>query len=149
MKIIKEGNPARNEKTTLYSVSCPICGFEAELDPGENVTQCPYCKSSKLVFTTPLINFNPKKKSPSERFPDEYYHFSSSGDGDAAILSEQSTAKMIDDTVEEYKKANCGYAFSSTGDTFVAVFQTDEDDVNDFLVMVSKDHYEYDFVNGE
>ena len=149
MKIIKEGNPAKNEKTTLYSVSCPICGFEGELDPGESIIQCPYCKSSKLVFTTPLINFNAKKKSPSERFPDEYYHFSSSGDGDTAILSERETAKMIDDTVEKYKKANCGYAFSSTGDTFVAVFQTDEDDINDFLVMVSKDHYEYDFLNGE
>ena len=56
---------------------------------------------------------------------------------------------MIDDSVEAYKKANCGYAFSGRGDTFVAVFQTDEDDINDFLVVVSKDHYEYDFVNGE
>lgn len=28
MRIIKEGNPAKNEETTLYSVSCPICGFE-------------------------------------------------------------------------------------------------------------------------
>ena len=83
MKIIKEGNPAKNEKTTLYSVSCPICGFEAELDPGENVTRCPYCKSSKLVFTTPLISFRPKKKSPSERFPDEYHH-----SVDGAILSQ-------------------------------------------------------------
>ena len=91
----------------------------------------------------------PRKKLPSERFPDEYYHFNSSGDGDGAILSQQETAKMIDDTVEEYKRDNCGYAFSSVGDTFVAVFQTDEDDVNDFLVMVSKDHYEYDFVNGD
>lgn len=149
MRIIKEGNPAKNEKTTLHSVSCPICGFEAELDPGENVIQCPYCKSTKFVFTTPIISFRPKKKSPSERFPDEYYHFNSSGDGDAEILSEHETAKMIDDTVEEYKKANCGYAFSGRGDTFVAVFQTDEDETNDFLVVVSKDRYEYDFVNGE
>ena len=122
--------------------------MEAELDHGEDVTRCPCCGSSNLASTVLFIDF-PRKKLPSEKFPDEYYHFSSSGDGDAAILSEQSTAKMIDDTVEEYKKANCGYAFSSTGDTFVAVFQTDEDDVNDFLVMVSKDHYEYDFVNGE
>lgn len=149
MRIIKQGNPTEDKNTTMYSVSCPICGFEAELDPGENLIQCPYCKSLKLVFTTPPIDSRSKKKSPSERFPDEYYRFSSSGDGDAVILSEQETAKMIDNTVEEYKKANCGYAFSSTGDTFVAVFQTNEDNVNDFLVVVSKDHYEYDFVNGE
>ena len=149
MRIIKQGNPTEDKNTTMYSVSCPICGFEAELDPGENLIQCPYCKSLKLVFTTPPIDSSSKKKSPSERFPDEYYRFSSSGDGDAVILSEQETAKMIDNTVEEYKKANCGYAFSSTGDTFVAVFQTNEDNVNDFLVVVSKDHYEYDFVNGE
>lgn len=149
MRIIKQGRRAENEKTTSYSVSCPICGFEAELDPGENVIQCPNCESSKLIFTTPFIGFHPKKKSPSERFPDEYYRFNSSGDGDAAILSERETAKMIDETVEEYKKANCGYAFSGRGDTFVAVFQTDEDEINDFLVVVSKDRYEYDFVNGE
>lgn len=149
MKIIKQGSPTEDKNTTMCSVSCSICGFEAELDPGENLIRCPYCKSSKLVFTTQLIDFRSKKKSPSERFPDEYYRFTSSGDGNAAILSEQETAKMIDDTVKEYKKANCGYAFSSTGDTFVAVFQTNEDDVNDFLVVVSKDHYEYDFVNGE
>lgn len=149
MRIIKEGNPIKVKRTTEISIDCRDCGLEAELDRGEAVTKCPCCGSSNLVFTTPLISLRPKKKSPSERFPDEYYHFSSSGDGDAAILSERETAKMIEDTVEEYKKANCGYAFSSTGDTFVAVFQTDEDDVNDFLVMVSKDHYEYDFVNGE
>lgn len=149
MKIIKQGNPTKVIKTPPTSVSCPICGFEAELDPGEDVKWCPCCESSNIIVTTSSVAFKPKKKSPSERFPDEYYRFNSSGDGDAAILSEQETAKMIDDTVEEYKKANCGYAFSSTGDTFVAVFQTDEDDVNDFLVVVSKDHYEYDFVNGE
>lgn len=149
MRIIKEGNPIKTIKMPLASVSCPICGFEAELDPGENVTQCPCCGSSNVIFTTPLAAFEAKKKSPSERFPDEYYHFNSSGDGDAAVLSERETAKMIDDTVEEYKKANCGYAFSGRGDTFVAVFQTDEDDANDFLVVVSKDRYEYDFVNGE
>ena len=149
MRIIKQGRRAENEKTTSYSVSCPICGFEAELDPGESIIRCPCCKSSKLVFTTPLINFNPKKKSPSDRFPDEYYHFNSSGEGDAAILSEQSTAKMMDDTIEEYKKTKCGYAYSGGGDTFVAVFQTDEDDANNVLVVVSKDHYEYDFVDGE
>ena len=149
MRIIKQGRRAENEKMTSYSVSCPICGFEAELDPGESVIQCPNCESSKLIFTTPFTSFRPKKKSPSERFPDEYYRFNSSGDGDAAILSQQETAKMIDDTVEEYKKTNCGYAFSGRGDTFVAVFQTDEDEINDFLVVVSKDRYEYDFVNGE
>lgn len=148
MRIIKQGRPIKVKKTTPISIVCQDCGLEAEIDRGEDVTRCPCCGSLNLVSTVPFVDFA-RRKSPSERFPDEYYHFNSSGDGDCAILSEQSTAKMIDDTVEEYKKANCGYAFSSTGDTFVAVFQTDEDDVNDFLVMVSKDHYEYDFVNGE
>lgn len=147
MRIIKQGKPAKNEKTTLYSVSCPICGFEAELDPGESIIQCPYCKSSKLVFTTPLIDFNSKKKSPSERFPKEYYRCSEKTG--AVTLSDQEVSQMIDSTVKTYYSSGCGYAFSSVGDTFVAVFQTDEDNVNDFLVMVSKDHYEYDFVNGE
>lgn len=148
MKIIKQGSPAKVKNVTPISIACQDCGLEAELDRGEDVTRCPCCGSSNLVSTVPFVDF-PRKKLPSERFPDEYYHFNSSGDGDAAVLSEHETAKMIDDTVEEYKKNNCGYAYSSVGDTFVAVLQTDEDDANNFLVMVSKDHYEYDFVNGE
>lgn len=148
MRIIKQGRPTKVKKTAPISIVCQDCGLEAEIDRGEDVARCPCCGSSDLVSTVPFVDFV-CKKLPSERFPDEYYHFNSSGDGDCAILSEQSTAKMIDDTVEEYKKANCGYAFSSRGDTFVAVFQTDEDDANDFLVVVSKDHYEYGFVNGE
>lgn len=148
MKIIKEGKLTKVKKTTPISIACQDCGLEAELDRGEDVTRCPCCGSSNLVLTVPFVDFS-RKKLPSERFPDEYYRFNSSGDGDCAILSQQETAQMIDDTVEEYKKSNCGYAFSSIGDTFVAVFQTDEDEINDFLVVVSKDHYEYDFVNGE
>lgn len=148
MRIIKQGKPINVKKVTPISIACQDCGLEAELDRGEDVTRCPCCGSSNLVSTVPFVDLS-RKKLPSEKFPDEYYHFNSSGDGDAAILSERETAKMIDDTVEEYKKANCGYAYSSAGDTFVAVLQTDEDDANDFLVMVSKDHYEYNFVNGE
>lgn len=148
MRIIKQGSPKAKKEMTPISIVCQDCGLEAELDHGEEVAKCPCCGSFNLVSTVPFADFY-CKKSPSERFPDEYYHFNSSGDGDAKILTERETAKMIDDTIETYRRENCGYAFSSTGDTFVAVFQTDEDDVNNFLVMVSKDHYEYDFVNGE
>lgn len=148
MKIIKQGSPNATKNTTPISIVCQDCGLEAELERGENVTKCPCCGSFNLVSTVPFVDFY-RKKSPSERFPDEYYHFGSSGDGDGAILTKRETAKMIDDTVEEYKKANCGYAFSSRGDTFVAVFQIDEDDTDMFLVMVSKDHYEYEHVNGD
>lgn len=81
--------------------------------------------------------------------PDEYDHFTSRNGGGIKILSNEEISKMIDKTIKIYKEANCGYAFSSTGDTFVAVFQTDEENIDMFLVMVSKDHYEYDFVNGE
>lgn len=148
MRIIKQGKPIKFKKATPISITCQDCGLEAELDCCEDVERCPCCGSSNLVSIVPFVDFS-RKKLPSERFPDEYYHFNSSGDGDVAILSELETAKMIDDTVEEYKKANGGYAFLSRCDTFVAVFQTNEDDVNNFLVMVSKDYYEYDFVNGE
>jgi len=148
MRIIKQGSPKAIKKATPISIVCQDCGLEAELEPGEDVTKCPCCGSFNLVSTVPFVDFY-CKKSPSERFPDEYYHFNSSGEGDAKRLSEHEIAEMINDTVDAYKREDCGYAFSSCGDTFVAVFQTDEDDVNNFLVMVSKDHYEYDFVNGE
>lgn len=148
MRIIKQGKPTKVKKTTPISFACQDCGLEAELERGEDVTKCPCCGSFNLVSTVPFVDFY-CKKSPSERFPDEYYHLNFSGDGDCAILSQQETAKMIDDTVEAYKRENCGYAFSSSGDTFVAAFQTNEDDPNNFLVVVSNDYYEYDFVNGE
>lgn len=148
MKIIKQGNPKEIKKTTSILVSCPICGLEAELGYDENVTQCPCCGSSlNFAFTTPLVNFKAKKKSPSERFPDEYYHYSE--EAGAIVLSNQGVSRLIEETIKLYRSSGHGYAFSSTGDTFVAVFQTDEDDVNDFLVVVSKDYYECDFVSGE
>lgn len=145
MRIIKEGNSAKNKKTTPISVSCPICGFEAELDPGEDVTQCLCCGSSNLVFTTSPVASNTNKKSPSERFPNEYYHYSE--EIGAIALSNRGTSQLIEKTIKLYRSSGCGYAFSSTGDTFVAVFRTDEDDPDTFLVVVSKDYYEYDFVN--
>lgn len=148
MKIIKQGSPKAIKKATPVSIVCQDCGLEAELERGEDVTKCPCCGSFNLVSTVPFADFC-RKKSPSEMFPDEYYHFDSHGNGDERNLTEQETTKMIDDTIQMYYKENCGYAFSGIGDTFVAVFQTDEDDVNTFLVMVSKDHYEYDAVNGE
>ena len=147
MKIIKQGTLTKAIKTTPVSVSCSLCGFEAELDPGEVITQCPNCGSPSLVFTNVFIDPTPKKRSPAERFPMEYYHYSE-GTGSVA-LSDQAVSQKIDDTVKAYYSAGSGYAFSSTGDTFVAVFQTDKDDVNSFLVMVSKDHYEYDVIEGE
>lgn len=110
MRIIKQGKPTKVKKTTPISIACQDCGLEAELDCGEDVTRCPCCGSSNLVSTVPFVDF-PRKKLPSERFPDEYYHFNSSGDGDCAILSEQSTAKMIDDTVEEYKRPTADMPF--------------------------------------
>lgn len=148
MRIIKEGNPTKAKRTTPIYVVCQNCGLEAELECGEIVTKCPCCGSLDFESTTSFVDFC-HKKSPSERFPDEYYHFTSRDGGDAKALSNEEVSKMIDKTIKTYKEANCGYAFSSTGDTFVAVFQTDEDDVNTFLVTVGKDYYEYDFCNGE
>lgn len=147
MRIIKEGNPTKIKKTTPASVSCPICGFEAELDPEEYITQCPCCESPNLVFTVPFIDFAQKKKSPSESFPDDYYRFSE--ETGAAALSNQEVSQMIERTIKEYYSSGGGYSFSSTGDTFVAVFQTDKNSSDTFLVMVSKDHYEYDVEKGE
>ena len=146
MKIVKQGNPKEIKKATPISIACQDCGMEAELDRGEDVTRCPCCGSSNLVSTVPFIDF-PRKKSPSERFPDEYYHYSK--EAGAIALSNRGISQLIEETIKLYRSSGHGYAFSSTGDTFVAVFQTDEDDVNDFLVVVSKDYYECDFVNGE
>ena len=49
---------------------------------------------------------------------------------------------MIDKTVQKYLRSNCGYCYSGTGDTFIAVFQSDENNINDYFVVVAKDYYE-------
>ena len=49
---------------------------------------------------------------------------------------------MIDKTVQTYLRSNCGYCYSGTGDTFIAVFQSNENDINDYFVVVGKNYYE-------
>ena len=79
----------------------------------------------------------------SSRFlPEKYFQFGAS-EG-AVKLPDEEICNMIDKTVQKYLRSNCGYCYSGTGDTFIAVFQSDENNINDYFVVVAKDYYEID-----
>ena len=140
MKIIKQGNlnPQKEDKITAVYV-CNKCGAEAEVDAGENVGACPCCGARNGAFAPKLTN---KPLSAGEAFPEKYFRF---GVSERAVkLSDEEIRNMIDKTVQTYLINNCGYCYSGTGDTFVAVFQSDKNDINDYFVVVAKDYYEID-----
>lgn len=81
-----------------------------------------------------------KSLSAGEAFPEKYFQF---GVSDGAVkLPDERIRNMIDETVQAYLRSNCGYCYSGTGDTFIAVFQSDENNINDYFVVVGKNYYE-------
>lgn len=77
-----------------------------------------------------------------EAFPEKYFQF---GVFEGSVkLPDEEIRNMIDKTVQKYFRSNCGYYYSGTGDTFITVFQSDENNINDYFVVVAKDYYEID-----
>lgn len=75
-----------------------------------------------------------------EAFPEKYFRF---GVSEGSVkLPDEEIRNMIDKTVQTYLRSNCGYCYSGTGDTFIAVFQSNENDINDYFVVVGKNYYE-------
>ena len=140
MRIIKQGNLNSRKKdkiTTIYV--CSKCGAEAEVDAEEIVGACPCCGARNGTFAPKLTS---KPLSAGGAFPEKYFQF---GVSEGAVkLSDEEIRNMIDETVQVYLRNNCGYCYSGTGDTFVAVFQSDQNDINDYFVVVGKDYYELD-----
>ena len=140
MRIIKQGNLnyQKEDKITAVYV-CNKCGAEAEVDAEEIVRACPCCGSRNGAFAPKITN---KQISAGEAFPEKYFQF---GVSEGSVkLPDEEIRNMIDKTVQKYLRSNCGYYYSGTGDTFVAVFQSDKNDINDYFVVVSKDYYELD-----
>ena len=140
MRIIKQGNlnPQKEDKITAVYV-CNKCGAEAEVDAEEIVGACPCCGARNGTFAPKLTN---KPLSAGEAFPEKYFQF---GVSEGSVkLPDEEIRNMIDETVQKYLRSNCGYCYSGTGDTFIAVFQSDENNINDYFVVVAKDYYEID-----
>lgn len=140
MRIIKRGNLNLQKEDKVATVYvCSKCGAEVEVDAGEIVKSCPCCGSRNGAFAPKITN---KQISAGEAFPEKYFQF---GVSEGAVkLSDEEVRNMIDETVQEYLRNNCGYSCSATGDTFIAVFQSDANNINDYSVVVGKSYYEID-----
>ena len=141
MRIIKQGKPKEEKKTVRYV--CDNCEAEIEVGINESLDCCPCCGEEQLMLLPKTIDkaFH-KPLSAGEAFPEKYFQFGAS-EG-SVKLSDEEIRNMIDKTVHAYLRNNCGCCYSGTGDTFVAVFQSDKNDINDYFVVVSKDYYELD-----
>ena len=140
MRIIKQGNlNAKNENKIATVYVCSKCGAEVEVDAGEIVKSCPCCGSRNGAFAPKITN---KLLSAGEAFPEKYFRF---GESEESVkLSDEEVRNMIDKTVQKYLRSNCGYCYSGTGDTFIAVFQSDINNINDYFAVVGKNYYEID-----
>ncbi len=140
MRIIKQGKPKEEEEKTARYV-CNNCGAEIEVEPDESLYCCPCCGEEQLILLPESEDkASHKPLSAGEAFPEKYFQFGVSKG--AAKLSDEKIRNMIDKTVQTYFKSNCGYCYNGTGDTFIAVFQSNENDINDYFVVVGKNYYE-------
>ena len=136
MKIVDWGK----KKTSARLIGCCECEARISLENGEAIPEkCPVCGASK----TSLYTVDTKRKSqslhPAARAFPELYDERFIGDATADILA---TQKTIDYAIEAYYKANCGYAFVEGEGIFVAVFQEDDTDRDDYFVMVTDSYRE-------
>ena len=138
MRIIKRGNLNLQKEYKVATVYvCSKCGAEVEVDAGEIVKSCPCCGSRNGAFAPKITN---KQISAGEAFPEKYFQF---GVSEGSVkLPDEEIRNMIDKTVQKYLRSDCGYCYSGTGDTFIAVFQSDENNINDYFVVVGKNYYE-------
>ena len=140
MRIIKRGNLNLQKEYKVATVYvCSKCGAEVEVDAGEIVKSCPCCGSRNGAFAPKITN---KQISAGEAFSEKYFQF---GVSEGSVkLPDEEIRNMIDKTVQKYLRSNGGYCYSGTRDTFIAVFQSDENNINDYFVVVAKDYYEID-----
>ena len=139
MRIIKQGKPKEEKKTVRYV--CNNCEAEIEVGINESLDCCPCCGKEQLMLLpkTRDKEFH-KQISAGEAFPEKYFQF---GVSEGAVkLPNEEIRNMIDKTVQKYLRSNGGYCCSGTGDTFIAVFQSDENNINDYFVVVGKNYYE-------
>lgn len=130
MEIIKQGKLRGRE------VTCPHCGMVGRVGDSEVVRECPCCGFS--------VNWRAEKEKgipAAYGYPKYYYHYGK--DDGARILDDKEVGELINSTVRRYLESNCGYSFSATGDTHIAVFQNDIEDPNDYTVIVSRGYEEY------
>lgn len=145
MRIIKNGV---RENIDIQQYKCQICGCVYELNlRKEEVGACPCCHAHvgyQVKFNDDVelnIEQEEKPKTPEEVYPEGFYNFK-----DGLDKSDEEIRELIKKTIKNYKQGNCGYAMSASGRLLIAVFQLDEDNIDDYQVIVTKDYSSLDSV---
>lgn len=139
MRIIKNGACKLQD---IHQFKCQICGCVYELDLcDEEIGECPCCHSHKSyqVECNDYVEEDVKPKTPDEVYPEKFYSFK-----DGLDKSDKEIRELIRETIEHYKKSNCGYSMAASGRVLVAVFQSDKDYIDDYQVIVTKDYSSLD-----
>ena len=138
MRIIKNGVKLQD----IHQFKCQICGCVYELDLcDEEIGECPCCHSHKSyqVECNDYVEEDVKHKTPDEVYPEKFYSFK-----DGLDKSDKEIRELIRETIEHYKKSNCGYSIAASGRVLVAVFQSDKDYIDDYQVIVTKNYSSLD-----
>lgn len=138
MRIIKNGVKLQD----IHQFKCQICGCVYELDLcDEEIGECPCCHSHKSyqVECNDDVEEDVKHKTPDEVYPEKFYSFK-----DGLDKSDKEIRELIRETIEHYKKSNCGYSMAASGRVLVAVFQSDKDYIDDYQVIVTKNYSSLD-----
>lgn len=139
MRIIKNGVSKLQD---IHQFKCQICGCVYELDLcDEEIGECPCCHSHKSyqVECNDDVEEDVKRKTPDEVYPEKFYSFK-----DGLDKSDKEIRELIRETIEHYKKSNCGYSMAASGRVLVAVFQSDKDYIDDYQVIVTKNYSSLD-----
>lgn len=139
MRIIKNGVSKLQD---IHQFKCQICGCVYELDLcDEEIGECPCCHSHKSyqVECNDYVEEDVKPKTPDEVYPEKFYSFK-----DGLDKSDKEIRELIRETIEHYKKSNCGYSMAASGRVLVAVFQSDKDYIDDYQVIVTKNYSSLD-----
>lgn len=145
MRIIKNG---ASKLQDIQQFKCQICGCVYELDLcKEEVSTCPCCHAHvgyQVKFNDDIelnMEQEEKPKTPDEVYPEGFYSFK-----DGLDKSDEEIRELIKKTIKNYKQGSCGYAMSTSGRLLIAVFQLDEDNIDDYQVIVTKDYSSLDSV---
>lgn len=139
MRIIKNGVSKLQD---IQQFKCQFCGCVYELDLcNEEIGECPYCHAHKgyQVRFNGDVEEDVKPKTPDEVYPEKFYSFK-----DGLDKSDKEIRELIRETIEHYKKSNCGYSMAASGRVLVAVFQSEKDNIDDYQVIVTKNYSSLD-----
>ena len=137
MKILDYGDKANEAKPKV--IGCVECNAKFEFDPGEILPdRCPVCGA---YTTTSFYNVDglagtTKHTSVEKAFPELYSFYNI----DQSTMDTDEIHDRIRSAVKHYYNSDGGYVFTEGRGVFVAIFQQDPDDKDDYAVYVTNSY---------